>query len=167
MWVLKISFNLFTQGNTCSVRASVTILALKSISFSLQGALLPPDPHQGALSAGLPRKCCPLDSEWSLPPPTIYLGVTPVLHRCRPVLMSCLPENHMKYLTGWAKTWRKNQLEKVPFVSVLHTSSNRLLLSNQDKGCTPSVAHSLPLPLGPTLLNLWTVKVVPEWQKVL
>ena len=30
-----------------------------------------------------------------------------------------------------------------------------LLLSNQDKGCTPSVAHSLPLPLGPALLNLW------------
>ena len=49
-----------------------------------------------------------------------------------------------------------NRLEKVPFVSVLHTSSNRLLLSNQDKGCTPSVAHSLPLPLGPALLNLWT-----------
>ena len=48
-----------------------------------------------------------------------------------------------------------NRLEKVPFVSVLHTSSNRLLLSNQDKGCTPSVAHSLPLPLGPALLNLW------------
>ena len=42
-----------------------------------------------------------------------------------------------------------NRLEKVPFVSVLHTSSNRLLLSNQDKGCTRSVAHSLPLPLGP------------------
>ena len=49
-----------------------------------------------------------------------------------------------------------NGLEKVPFVSVLHTSSNRLLLSNQDKGCTPSVAHSLPLPLGPALLNLWS-----------
>ena len=52
-----------------------------------------------------------------------------------------------------------NRLEKVPFVSVLHTSSNRLLLSNQDKGCTPSVAHSLPLPLGPALLNLWTSKL--------
>ena len=49
-----------------------------------------------------------------------------------------------------------NRLEKVPFVSVLHTSSSRLLLSNQDKGCTPSVAHSLPLPLDPALLNLWT-----------
>ena len=56
-------------------------------------------------------------------------------------------------------TWllSNNRLEKVPFVSVLHTSSNRLLLSNQDKGCTPSVAHSLPLPLGPALLNLWTM----------
>ena len=50
-----------------------------------------------------------------------------------------------------------NRLEKVPVVSVPHTSSNRLLLSNQDKGCTPSVAHSLPLPLGPALLNLWTM----------
>ena len=56
-------------------------------------------------------------------------------------------------------TWllSNNRLEKVTFVSVLHTSSNRLLLSNQDKGCTPSVAHSLPLPLGPALLNLWTI----------
>ena len=56
-------------------------------------------------------------------------------------------------------TWllSNNRLEKVPFVSVLHTSSNRLLLSNQDKGYTPSVAHSLPLPLGPALLNLWIV----------
>ena len=51
-----------------------------------------------------------------------------------------------------------NQLEKVPFVSVPHTSSNRLLLSNQDKGCTPSVAHSLALPLGPALLNLWSIR---------
>ena len=51
----------------------------------------------------------------------------------------------------------KNRLEKVPFVSVPHTSSNRLLLSNQDEGCTPSVAHSLALPLGPALLNLWTI----------
>ena len=50
-----------------------------------------------------------------------------------------------------------NPLEKVPFESVPHTSSNRLLLSNQDKGCTPSFAHSLALPLGPALLNLWNV----------
>ena len=51
-----------------------------------------------------------------------------------------------------------NRLEKVPFVSVPHnTSSNWLLLSNQDKGCTPSVAHSLALPIGPTLLNLWII----------
>ena len=52
-----------------------------------------------------------------------------------------------------------NRLEKVPVVSVPHTSSNRLLLSNQDKGCTSSVAHSLPLPLGPALLNLWSISV--------
>ena len=50
-----------------------------------------------------------------------------------------------------------NRLEKVHFLSVPHTSANRLLLSNQDKGCTPSVAHSLAFPLGPTLLNLWIV----------
>ena len=47
--------------------------------------------------------------------------------------------------------------KNMPTTALLHTSSNRLLLSNQDKGCTPSVAHSLPLPLGPALLNLWTV----------
>ena len=50
-----------------------------------------------------------------------------------------------------------NRLEKVPFVSVPHTSSNQLLLSNQDKGCTPSVAHSLALPLGPALHNVWNM----------
>ena len=59
-----------------------------------------------------------------------------------------------------------NRLEKVPFVSVLHTSSNRLLLSNQDKGCTPSVAHSLALPLGPALLNLWTIISDLFWCRV-
>ena len=53
-----------------------------------------------------------------------------------------------------------NRLEKVPFVSVPHTPSNRLLLSNQDKGCTPSVAHSLALPLDPALLNLWNMIMV-------
>ena len=57
--------------------------------------------------------------------------------------------------TSFVLLLSNNRLEKVPFVSVLHTSSNRLLLSNQDKGCTPSVAHSFPLPLGPALLNLW------------
>ena len=57
-----------------------------------------------------------------------------------------------------------NWLEKVPFVSVPHTSSNRLLLSNQDKGCTPSVVHSLALPLGPALLNLWSTTFSPTVQ---
>ena len=68
----------------------------------------------------------------------------------------------MSNTRGTSFSWllSNNRLEKVPFVSVLHTSSNRLLLSNQDKGCTPSVAHSLPLPLGPALLNLWTVNCV-------
>ena len=59
------------------------------------------------------------------------------------------------HLLSWLLS--NNRLEKVPVVSVPHTSSNRLLLSNQDKGCTPSVAHSLPLPLGPALLNLSSI----------
>ena len=42
-----------------------------------------------------------------------------------------------------------NQLEEVWGTLTKGTSSSRLLLSNQDKGCTPSVAHSLPLPLPP------------------
>ena len=47
-----------------------------------------------------------------------------------------------------------NRLEEVCSTLTKGTFSGRLLLSNQDKGCTPSVAHSLPLPLGPALLNL-------------
>ena len=47
-----------------------------------------------------------------------------------------------------------NRLEDVCGTLTTGTFSSRLLLSNQDKGCTPSVAHSLPLPLGPALLNL-------------
>ena len=47
-----------------------------------------------------------------------------------------------------------NRLEEVCSTLTKGTFSSRLLLSNQDKGCTPTVAHSLPLPLGPALLNL-------------
>ena len=70
----------------------------------------------------------------------------------------------MSNTRGHPLSWllSNNRLEKVPFVSVPHSSSNRLLLSNQDKGCTPSVAHSLPLPPGPTLLNLWTVNCLRD-----
>ena len=50
-----------------------------------------------------------------------------------------------------------NWLEKAHFVSMLRTSSNQLLLSNQDKGCTPSVVHPLALPLGPALHNVSNV----------
>ena len=50
-----------------------------------------------------------------------------------------------------------NRLEEVCSTLTKGTFSSRLLLSNQDKGCTPSVAHSLPLPLGPALLNLSNV----------
>ena len=44
---------------------------------------------------------------------------------------------------------RNNRLEEVCGTLTKGTFSSRLLLSNQDKGCTPSVAHSLPLPLPP------------------
>ena len=40
-------------------------------------------------------------------------------------------------------------LGEVHFVKLLRTSPNWLLLSNQDKGSTPSLAHSLALPHGP------------------
>ena len=40
-----------------------------------------------------------------------------------------------------------NHFEEVCGTLKKGTLSSRLLLSNQDKGCTPSVAHSLPLPL--------------------
>ena len=52
-----------------------------------------------------------------------------------------------------------NRLEELSGTLTTGTFSSRLLLSNQDKGCTPSVAHSLPLPLGSALLNLWTAIV--------
>ena len=49
------------------------------------------------------------------------------------------------------------RLEEVCSTLTKGTFSSRLLLSNQDKGCTPSVAHSRPLPLGPALLNLSSI----------
>ena len=43
------------------------------------------------------------------------------------------------------------------------TFSSRLLLSNQDKGCTPSVTHSLPLPLPPGFCSTYQVSsIVPS-----
>ena len=59
-----------------------------------------------------------------------------------------------------------NRLEEVCGTLTTGTFSSRLLLSNQDKGCTPSVAHSLPLPLGPALLNLWNVFVMEKTHAV-
>ena len=47
-----------------------------------------------------------------------------------------------------------NRLEEVCSTLTNGTFFSRLLLSNQVKGCSPSVAHSLPLPVGPALLNL-------------
>ena len=55
-----------------------------------------------------------------------------------------------------------NRLEEVCSTLTKGTFSSRLLLSNQDKGCTPSVAHSLPLPLGPALLNLSSDKTLMQ-----
>ena len=42
----------------------------------------------------------------------------------------------------------RNRLEEVCGTLTKGTFCSRLLLSNQDKGCTPGVAHSLPLPPG-------------------
>ena len=50
-----------------------------------------------------------------------------------------------------------NRLEEVCGKLTKCTFSNRLLLSNQDKGCTPSVAHPLALPPGPAVHNLTSV----------
>ena len=50
-----------------------------------------------------------------------------------------------------------NRLEEVCSTLTKGTFSSRLLLSNQVKGCSPSVAHSLPLPLGPALLDLSSI----------
>ena len=47
-----------------------------------------------------------------------------------------------------------NRLEEVCGTLTKGTFSSRLLLSNQDKGCTPSVVLPLVLPLGPALHNL-------------
>ena len=51
----------------------------------------------------------------------------------------------------WSLSWllSNNRLEEVCDTLTKGTFSSRLLLSNQDKGCTPSAAHSLPLPLPP------------------
>ena len=59
-----------------------------------------------------------------------------------------------------------NRLEEVCSTLTKGTFSSRLLLSNQDKGCTPSAAHSLPLPLGPALLNLSSVSLCILFQSI-
>ena len=70
---------------------------------------------------------------------------------------------------GRAREWRRLGVEpltqllsnkwlgEVPFVELLCTSPNRMLLSNQNKGSTPSLAHSLVLPHDPGLHNLTNV----------
>ena len=105
----------------------------------------------GPFSSGAPGHCPPM-------PPSRYTTACIIVERFsragprgRGREWATLGEHPLTWLLS------NNRLEKVPFVSVLHTSSNWLLLSNQDKGCTPCVAHSHPLPLGPALLNLWTV----------
>ena len=57
----------------------------------------------------------------------------------------------MSNTRGTSLSWllSNNRLEEVCGTLTKGTFSSRLLLSNQDKGCTPSVAHSLPLPLPP------------------
>ena len=57
-----------------------------------------------------------------------------------------------------------NRLEEVCSTLTKDTFSSRLLLSNQVKGCSPSVAHSLPL--GPALLNLSNMYWVYQLESV-
>ena len=59
-------------------------------------------------------------------------------------------ENKQYYIGVHPLSWllSNNRLEEVCGTLTKDTFSRRLLLSNQDKGCTPSVAHSLPLPPG-------------------
>ena len=52
-----------------------------------------------------------------------------------------------------------NRLEEVCGTLTKGTFSSWLLLSNQDKGCTPSVAHFLPLPLPPGFCSTCQVKI--------
>ena len=59
-----------------------------------------------------------------------------------------------------------NRLEEVCGTLTKGTFSSLLLLSNQDKGCTPSVAHSLPLPLPPgfcSTCQVWYVLMGSKW----
>ena len=57
-----------------------------------------------------------------------------------------------------------NRLEEVCGTLTKGAFSNWLLLSNQDKGCTPSVAHSLPLPLPPGFCSTCQgVGLTPQW----
>ena len=55
-----------------------------------------------------------------------------------------------------------NWLEEVCGTLTKGTFSSRLLLSNQDKGCTPSVAHSLPLPLPPGVCSTCQISEYPR-----
>ena len=57
-----------------------------------------------------------------------------------------------------------NRLEEVCGTLTKGTFPSRLLLSNQDKGCTPSVAHSLPLPLPPSFCS--TCQVTVWWRDI-
>ena len=77
-------------------------------------------------------------------------------------VFNCRPETVQRFSRagprGRAREWatqgvhplswllNNNRLEEVCGTLTKGTFSSRLLLSNQDKGCTPSVAHFLPLP---------------------
>ena len=59
-------------------------------------------------------------------------------------------------LRGHPLSWllSNNRLEEVCGTLTKGPFSSRLLLSNQEKGCTPSVVLPIALPLGPALHNL-------------
>ena len=56
-----------------------------------------------------------------------------------------------------------NRLEEVCGTLTKGTFSSRLLLSNQDKRCAPSVDHSLPLPLPPGFCSTCLMVIYAAW----
>ena len=95
------------------------------------------------------------------PGPPFWISAPPFLHILDPPLATAIIQRFSRAgPRGRAREWAtlgvhplswllsNNQLEEVCGTLTKDTFSSRLLLSNQDKGCTPSVAHSLPLPPG-------------------
>ena len=104
---------------------------------------------RGLLPPSAPLKCCPC----------LWLHKYEIkLVNCNTILFKIFQRFSRAGPRGRGREWAtlgvhplswllsNNQLEEVCGTLTKGTFSSQLLLSNQDKGCTPSVAHSLPLP---------------------